>query len=122
MFTAKLIAITFIGSFVIVWPMSFLQDKEKWEFLKICVAIFTIFSVYNLIAGIYLLTGWEDPLSQASGQQQGRVAARRGGGFVVLVSFLSLLVQITSKFIVQIFCELSTIAVVTAFDTRAIGA
>ena len=84
MFTAKMIAISFIGSFIIILPMVFLQDKEKWELLKICVGIFTIFSVYNLIAGIYLLSGWEDPLSQASGQQQGRVAARRGGGVILL--------------------------------------
>ena len=84
MITAKIIAISFIGSFVIIWPMTYFQDKEKFEFLKICVTILIIFSAYNLIAGIYLLSGWEDPLSQASGQQQGRAAARRGGGIILL--------------------------------------
>ena len=59
---AKIIGISFIGSFVIIWPMTYFQDKEKFEFLKICVTILIIFSAYNLIVGIYLLSGWEDPL------------------------------------------------------------
>ena len=46
---------------------------------------YRIVSIYNFIAGLSMSFGWEDPLSNATPEQQGRAAARRGGGLVLLI-------------------------------------
>ena len=91
MFTAKIITTTVILSFVLVFLMNFLQSKPRLLKLFQLVVISSILvSLYNLIAGIHLLIGWEDPLINASGKELGEASARgrgRGGVFIVIIKF-----------------------------------
>ena len=90
MFTAKIIAITFLSSFFGIFVVEYLEGKPQLKIiLKTLLLIFIFFSIYNLIAGLNLWFGWEDPLSKATPEHLGRTSARRGGGLVLLViSFL----------------------------------
>tara|TARA_B100001057_G_scaffold426813_1_gene451192 strand:- start:977 stop:1330 length:354 start_codon:yes stop_codon:yes gene_type:complete len=87
MFTAKIITTTVILSFVIVFLMNFLQDRPKlFKLFQLMVISSILVSLYNLIAGIYLLSGWEDPLVNATNEQIGQVSAKaRGKGGLVIV-------------------------------------
>ena len=88
MFTAKIISIAVLISFASVFLMNFLQEKPKLlKIFQFVVIASILASLYNLIAGIYLLTGWEDPLAEASGKELGEASAKgRGrGGIVILI-------------------------------------
>ena len=86
MFTAKIITITFLSTFFGIFLVQYLENKVKYQkILKIILLVFIIFSIYNFIAGLSMSFGWEDPLSNASPEQKGRTAARRGGGLVLLI-------------------------------------
>ena len=86
MFTAKIIAITFLSSFFGIFVVEYLEGKPQLKIiLKTLLLIFIFFSIYNLIAGLNLWFGWEDPLSKVTPEQMGRTSARRGGGLVLLV-------------------------------------
>ena len=89
MFSAKIITITFLSSFFGIFIVEYLENKPKFKIiLKTLLLIFIFFSIYNLIAGLNLWFGWEDPLSKATPEQMGRTSARRGGGLVLLfISF-----------------------------------
>ena len=63
MFTAKIIAITFLSSFFGIFVVEYLEGKPQLKIiLKTLLIIFIFFSIYNLIAGLNLWFGWEDPL------------------------------------------------------------
>ena len=67
MFTAKIIAITFLSSFFGIFVVEYLEGKPQLKIiLKTLLLIFIFFSIYNLIAGLNLWFGWEDPLSKAT--------------------------------------------------------
>ena len=86
MFTAKIIAITFLSSFFGIFVVEYLEGKPQLKIiLKTLLLIFIFFSIYNLIAGLNLWFGWEDPLSKATPEQMGRAGARRGGGLLLLI-------------------------------------
>jgi len=86
MFSAKIIAITFLSSFFGIFIVEYLEKKNQFQkILKIILLIFIIFSIYNFIAGLSMSFGWEDPLSNITTEQQGRAAARRKGGLVLLI-------------------------------------
>jgi hypothetical protein len=88
MFTAKIITAAVLISFATVFLMNFLQDKSKLiKIFQFVVIVSILASLYNLIAGIYLLTGWEDPLAEASGKELGEASAKsRGrGGIIILI-------------------------------------
>ena len=86
MFTAKIIAITFLSSFFGIFVVEYLEKKNQYkQILKIILLTFIIFSIYNFIAGLSMSFGWDDPLSNATPEQQGRTAARRGGGIILLI-------------------------------------
>jgi hypothetical protein len=86
MFSSKIIVVTFLSSFFGIYLVNFLESKKKLKnLLKVVLIIFIIFSIYNFSAGLNLWFGWEDPLSNITPEQQGRTAARRGGGIVLLI-------------------------------------
>ena len=86
MFSSKIIVVTFLSSFFGIYLVNFLESKKKLKnLLKVVLIIFIIFSIYNFLAGLNLWFGWEDPLSNITPEQQGRAAARRGGGFILLI-------------------------------------
>ena len=86
MFSVKIITITFLSSFFGIFIVEYLENKPQFKIiLKTLLLIFIIFSIYNLIAGLNLWSGWEDPLSKATPEQMGRTSARRGGGLVLLI-------------------------------------
>lgn len=86
MFSAKIIAITFLSSFFGIFVVEYLEEKSRFKnFLKLILITFIIFSIYNFFAGLNLWFGWEDPLSKASPEQMGRASARRGGGLLLLI-------------------------------------
>ena len=85
MFTANIISIFFIGSFVLVFIRDYFEDKEFYKALKYVLILLIIASVYNLLAGFFLLSGWEDPFINANPETMGRAGARRGGGLVLLM-------------------------------------
>lgn len=88
MFTAKLITTSVIVSFAIIGIMNFLAGREKSiKLFQLAVIISILASLYNLLAGIYLLSGWEDPLASASSEEIGKASARSGGkgGIVILL-------------------------------------
>ncbi|MDA9664950.1 hypothetical protein N9T92_01980 [Candidatus Pelagibacter sp.] len=86
MFSAKIITITFLSSFFGIFIVDYLENKPQFKIiLKTFLLIIIIFSIYNLIAGLNLWFGWEDPLSKATPEQMGRTSARRGGGLVLLI-------------------------------------
>ena len=79
MFSAKIIAFTFLSSFFGIFIIEYLENKPQLKIiLKTLLFIFIIFSIYNLIAGLNLWFGWEDPLSKATPEQMCRAGARRG--------------------------------------------
>lgn len=86
MFSAKIIAFTFLSAFFGIYLVNFLESKKKLKnLLKLVLFILILFSVYNFLAGLNLWFGWEDPLSNITPEQQGRAAARRGGGIILLI-------------------------------------
>ena len=88
MFTAKIITISVLLSFAIIWAMNFLAYKEKLiRLFQIVVIISILTSLYNLLAGIYLLSGWEDPFAKASSEEIVNASARSGGkgGIIILI-------------------------------------
>lgn len=86
MFSAKIIAVTFISTFFGIFLVEFLENKKKFrKIFQTVLLIFIIFSLYNFLAGLNLMFGWEDPLFDITPEQQGRAAARRGGGIILLI-------------------------------------
>ena len=85
MFTAKIISFFFIGSLVLILIRDYCEEKEFFRFLKIILILMIIAAAYNLIAGFFLLSGWEDPFINADHQTLGRTGARRGGGLILLM-------------------------------------
>tara|TARA_B110000971_G_C19631420_1_gene329330 strand:+ start:113 stop:457 length:345 start_codon:yes stop_codon:yes gene_type:complete len=85
MFTVNIISFFLIGSFVLVFIRDYLEEKELYKFLKFVLILLIIASIYNLLAGSFLLSGWEDPFINADAETLGRTGARRGGGLILLV-------------------------------------
>ena len=88
MFTAKLISIGIAVSFASVFIMNYLQDKPSLiKIFQTSVIISIISGLYILGAGIFLLTGWEDPFINASAKEIGQASSRAGGkgGIVILI-------------------------------------
>ena len=85
MFTFNIISIFLISSFILTFIRDYFEEKELFKYLKIILILMIIAAIYNLLAGIFLLSGWEDPFSNADPQILGRTGARRGGGLVLLM-------------------------------------
>lgn len=79
MFTASYITVAFISMFVAIRPYSFLEKRGWIELVKITISIGLIASVYCLVAGLYLLMGWQDPLAPLSSEEISRAAVTHGG-------------------------------------------
>jgi len=105
MFSSKIIAVTFLSSFFGIYLVNFLEGKKKLKnLLKFVLLIFIIFSIYNFLAGLNLLFGWEDPLSNITPEQQGRAAARRGGGIVLLIiSFWPYILTFVGAYLIWLY-------------------
>ena len=86
MFSAKVIATFFIASFLLVFVRAFFENRSN-SILKFVLSIELITYFYLLIAGIYLLVGWVDPMVGAEVSDTSRAAAssRGRGGFVILI-------------------------------------
>ena len=105
MFSAKIITITFLSSFFGIFIVEYLENKPKFKIiLKTLLLIFIFFSIYNLIAGLNLWFGWEDPLSKATPEQMGRAGARRGGGLLLLIiSFWPYILTFASVYMIWLY-------------------
>ena len=87
MFDTQIIIITFFVSLFGMLILQFAEEKMKLskEVLKFILIIALISSIYNALAGMSMIFDWTDLLSKASPEQMGRAAARRGGGFILLL-------------------------------------
>tara|TARA_Y100000768_G_C23639392_1_gene523371 strand:- start:240 stop:581 length:342 start_codon:yes stop_codon:yes gene_type:complete len=105
MFSAKIITITFLSTVFGIFIIEYLENKPKLKIiLKILLLIFIIFSIYNLLAGLNLWFGWEDPLSKATPEQIGRAGARRGGGLLILIiSFWPYILTFLSAYMIWLY-------------------
>jgi hypothetical protein len=86
MFQASFIFIAFVGSFVTIHALVAV-DKRGWDAAAKAAAVGgLVASLYCLAAGIFLLSGWEDPFAAVDSAELGKASGRRGGrgGIIVL--------------------------------------
>ena len=89
MFSANILTITVLSSLFGLLVFQFIEDKFNVKnnniFIQGILWILLIFSLYNFLGGLSMIFDWENPLSEISPEQQGRVAGRRRGGLVLLI-------------------------------------
>jgi hypothetical protein len=86
MFSSNILTVTVLSSLFGIYLVEHLESKMSYhKIFKIILLILLLFSIYNFFGGLSMIFDWEDPLANATGQQRGRVAARRGGGFLLLI-------------------------------------
>ncbi len=90
MFAGKIIAIAFVAMFVPVFPAQWLEKKNLDKLATVFWTIGLIASIYSVVAGIFLLVGWENPLVNADPETLAKVSARargRGGLIILAIKF-----------------------------------
>lgn len=86
MFSAQFITIFFAAMLLAVGALVLIQ-KRGWIAIEgIILAVGLGAAVYCVAAGVFLLSGWQDPFASASSQEVGQAAATHGGrgGVVIL--------------------------------------
>lgn len=86
MFSAQSIAISFITMFAAIGAFSFMEKRHWVATKKIVLAIGLSAAIYSAAAGLFLLSGWHDPLASVNSQEVGQAASSHGGrgGIVIL--------------------------------------
>jgi hypothetical protein len=86
MFSANILTVTVLSSLFGIYLVEYLESKMSYhQIFKIILLILLLFSIYNFFGGLSMIFDWEDPLANATPEQRGRAAARRRGGFVLLI-------------------------------------
>lgn len=90
MFPEHLIAAAFVGMFVVIFVMQFAETRRWLTISKVLPVVGLAASVYCVAAGLSLIAGWQDPLTNASTEQIVHVAATargKGGLLLIMVRF-----------------------------------
>jgi len=86
MFTAKIIGFCFVSMLISTWLHDVFLKKDQLQLSKATVYFGFIASLYCVIAGIFLLSGWQDPLAGADPSEVAKASVRhRKGGLVILL-------------------------------------
>ena len=86
MFSANILTVTVLSSLFGIYLVEYLESKMSYhQIFKIILLILLLFSIYNFFGGLSMIFDWEDPLANVTPEQRGRAAARRRGGFVLLI-------------------------------------
>ena len=86
MFSGNILTITVLSSLFGIYLVEYLESKMSYhQIFKIVLLILMLFSIYNFLGGLSMIFDWDDPLANATTEQRGRAAARRRGGFVLLI-------------------------------------
>lgn len=87
MFSSEVITFFFIS---IIASFHLLKLLDKFGAVALSKSILTfacISSIYCVIAGLFLLSGWQDPLSIASTEALANTSSRYKGLFVVVIKY-----------------------------------
>lgn len=85
MFTAKVIAISFITMFAAVPVFAFLEKRRLLARAALVIGLAA--SLYCVAAGLFLVAGWQDPFAGADPELYARASATRGGkGGIILLA------------------------------------
>jgi hypothetical protein len=87
MFTAKIIGFCFIFMMVAGLLHSFFLNKGFMKIARVTLFFGFLTSIYSLVAGIFLLSGWQDPLAGADPFEIAKASIRgnRKGGIIILL-------------------------------------
>lgn len=79
MFTATIIASSFIGMLAAVGLFSFFEKRGMLGAAKISAAIGLFAAAYCIAAGLFLLADWQDPFAVADPHEIAKASGTHGG-------------------------------------------
>jgi hypothetical protein len=91
MFTAEIIGICFISMFAWVGLLYLLGKRRMIKSAKAVVGIGVAVSIYCMLAGVFLLSGWQDPLASVDPSTVVSASSTHGGKGGIIVLAISLL-------------------------------
>lgn len=87
MFSSEVITFFFVSVIASFHILKLLDKFGEIRLTKIIVAFACLSSIYCLLAGLFLLTGWQDPLSAASTESLVNSQSRYKGIFFVAIKY-----------------------------------
>ena len=87
MFSSEVITFFFISVIASFHLLKFLNKFGAITLSKIILAFACLSSIYCVLAGLFLLSGWQDPLSAASAESLANTQSRYKGLFLVVIKY-----------------------------------
>ena len=90
MFPGEYIACAFIAMWLIIFPFNFFNKRGFVTLSKTMLIVGLICSIYCIAAGLSMVVGWEDPLSQANPETLASFSSKgggKGGLYILIIRF-----------------------------------